>query len=118
LKVVAETIDELFSGDVAAFLTQTDAVFGDIRRLLDEHIQRLSSLELEILYWLAIEREPLSFALLQARMLSGTGRAETLEALEALRRRSLVEHGEAVATFLHIRDGSLFRRNAAPAVKL
>jgi WD40 repeat protein/transcriptional regulator with XRE-family HTH domain len=100
LRVVAESIDELFAGDVDAFLTQTNAVFGDIRRLLDEHVQRLPPLELEILYWLAIEREPLSFAMLQARMLRGATRAETLEALEALRRRSLVEHGDKTATFV------------------
>jgi WD40 repeat protein/transcriptional regulator with XRE-family HTH domain len=99
LKVVARTIDELFDGDVDTFLTQTDAVFGDIRRLLDEHIQRLSPVEVEILYWLAIEREQLSLAMLRERQSSATGRAETLEALDALNRRSLVEHGDAAATF-------------------
>jgi WD40 repeat protein len=102
LKVVAETIDELFAGDVEAFLaqTRTDTVFGDIRRLLDEHVRRLSLLELDILYWLAIEREPQSLAMLHAHELSLTSRAETLEALEALRRRSLVERGDASATFV------------------
>jgi WD40 repeat protein/DNA-binding XRE family transcriptional regulator len=99
LKVVARTIDELFAGDVDAFLSQTDAVFGDIRRLLDEQIRRLSPLELEILYRLAIEREQLSLAMLRDRQFSAAHRAETLEALEALSRRSLVERGEAAATF-------------------
>src|SRR5262249_17149258 len=100
LKVVAETIDDLFAGDVDAFLAQTDAVFGDIRRLLDEHVQRLSPLELDILYSLAIEREPVSLATLRTTDVGGGTRADIIEAVEALRRRSLVERGDAAATFM------------------
>jgi WD40 repeat protein/transcriptional regulator with XRE-family HTH domain len=99
LKIVAETIDDLFGGDVEAFLTQTEAIFGDIRRLLDEQLERLSALETEVAYWLALEHEPVTFASLLACAAPRASRGETLEALESLRRRSLVERGEAEATF-------------------
>jgi WD40 repeat protein/transcriptional regulator with XRE-family HTH domain len=99
LKIVAETIDQVFGGDVEAFLAQTEAIFGDIRRLLDEQWERLSPLEMEVAYWLTLEREPVTFASLQARAAPRAGRGATLEALEALRRRSLVERGEAAPTF-------------------
>src|SRR5262249_43561946 len=35
LKVVAETIELIFGGDVEAFLSETEPVFGDIRSLLE-----------------------------------------------------------------------------------
>jgi DNA-binding SARP family transcriptional activator len=60
LKLVAETIQELFAGDAAAFLAAEVIIFDDIRAVLDQQFSRLSPLEQEILVWLAIEREPLS----------------------------------------------------------
>jgi len=34
--------------------------FGDIRELLEQQFERLSDQEKEIMYWLAINREPVS----------------------------------------------------------
>jgi transcriptional regulator with XRE-family HTH domain len=47
LKVVGETILELFGGDIGAFIEETGAasIFGGIRRLLDEQIERSSGIE-------------------------------------------------------------------------
>jgi len=60
LKVVGESIREVFGGDVGAFLDEsgTGAVFGGIRRLLAEQIERGSALEQKMLRVLAVEREP------------------------------------------------------------
>jgi WD40 repeat protein/DNA-binding XRE family transcriptional regulator len=105
LRVVGETIEAVFDGDIAAFLAQDTAVFGDILHLLDEHVARLSALERSVLTWLAVEREPVSFAALAADLLPpllfhpanrpdwapGVTRGELVEAVEALRRRSLLE---------------------------
>ncbi len=61
LSVVGETIATVFGGDIAAFLAQEVAVFGGIRQLLDEQVERLSALEQAMLAWLAVEREPVGF---------------------------------------------------------
>jgi WD40 repeat protein/transcriptional regulator with XRE-family HTH domain len=99
LKIVADTIAEIFGGDIEAFLSQTVAVFGDIRRLLDGHLERLSSLELEILYRLAIEREPVALADLLSEVSRRASHGEAIEAIEALRRRSMIERGDTAASF-------------------
>jgi hypothetical protein len=57
LKLVAETIREIFGGDIAAFLAEETAIFGGIRELLAQQFERLSTLEQDLMYWLAVERE-------------------------------------------------------------
>src|SRR5947209_614577 len=60
LKIVAQTIVELFGGEIAPFLEQGEVVFGGVRELLDEQYARLSALEQSVLLWLAILREPVN----------------------------------------------------------
>ena len=91
LKMVSATIEDLFAGSIAEFLRQDRAVFGDIRDLLDRQFERLSALEQEIMYWLAIAREPLSLLALQSNFVVQTSSIKLLEALESLSRRSLIE---------------------------
>ncbi|HMA34253.1 MAG TPA: helix-turn-helix domain-containing protein [Chloroflexia bacterium] len=97
LQVVGETISVMFGGAIAAFLGQETAVFGGIRQLLDEQLARLSPLEHALLYWLAIEREPVRFAALLADLGPEVARSAVLEALEALDRRSLLERASGGA---------------------
>src|SRR5205807_5227116 len=59
--------------------------------LLDQQFGRLSGLEEEIMYWLAVEREPVSLNDLQANILHSVSRRGLLEALDSLRRRSMIE---------------------------
>ena len=91
LKIVATTIGELFNGRVAEFVKQKMLVFGDIKDLLEEPFNRLSDLEREIIYWLAISRKPISLATLQSDMMLPVLMPELLEALGSLGRRSLLE---------------------------
>ncbi len=91
LKIVSTTIQELFNGNIAEFLAENTVVFGDIRDLLDQHFNRLSNLEEEVMYWLAINREPVSIAELKEDIISPVASAKLLEALESLGRRSLIE---------------------------
>ena len=51
----------------------------------------LSALEQTLAYWLAVEREPVPPEEVAASLGPGVGPGEVLEALEALRRRSLLE---------------------------
>lgn len=91
LKVVATTIQDLFDGNITQFLNQENAVFGDIRDILDQQFERLSDLEKEIMYWLAIAHEPISIAQLQEDLVLPVSPIKLLEALESLSRRSLIE---------------------------
>ena len=91
LKVVATTIKDLFDGKICEFLQQETAVFGDIRDLLEQQFERLSDLEKDILYWLAINREPVKLSELREDIVSPVPPQNLLEALESLLRRSLIE---------------------------
>ncbi|MCC5631922.1 AAA family ATPase [Nostoc sphaeroides CHAB 2801] len=91
LKIVATTIQDVFNANICEFLKQDTAIFGNIRELLDQQFSRLSNLEKNIMYWLAINREPVSLSELQADILSPIQTRKLPEALESLLRRSLIE---------------------------
>lgn len=93
LKIIATTIQELFDGDISQFLEQSTLIIGDILpNLLNEQFQRLSSLEKEILYWFAIENQPISLSELRGDMqFSVSSSSQLIPALESLKRRSLLE---------------------------
>jgi WD40 repeat protein len=99
LKIVAQTIDDLFGGEIALFLSQHTFVFGNIAQLLAEQFARLSAIEQTVLLWLAILREPVTIERLLAMLGTPLPRMQVLEALEALRRRSLVERGKQPGSF-------------------
>ncbi|MCL4299146.1 MAG: helix-turn-helix domain-containing protein [Anaerolineae bacterium] len=97
LKLVGERIRELFGGEIGLFLEETGAgsVFGSIRQLLAEQVGRSSTPEQQVLRVLAVAREPVRLPDLLAALSLRAGRGAVLEAVEALRRRSLVERAEA-----------------------
>src|SRR5258708_28924423 len=99
LKVVAATIRDLFGGNITEFLSQGIILFGDTRGLLDQQFEQLSASEEAILSWLALAREPLALGDLVQESISPLPGKELLEALGALRRRSLLERGEAGGVF-------------------
>jgi WD40 repeat protein/transcriptional regulator with XRE-family HTH domain len=91
LKVVSESIQEVFEGNIARFLEEEVIAFGDINDLLDMQFHRLTASEREIMYWLAIEREAASLDSLRGDLVYPVSTGTQLEALDSLRRRSLVE---------------------------
>jgi len=99
LKIVAQTIVELFGSEIAPFLEQGEVVFGGVRELLGEQFARLSAAEQTVLLWLAILREPVSIEELLAVLGTPLPRAQVLDAVEALRRRSLIERGHRRGSF-------------------
>jgi WD40 repeat protein/transcriptional regulator with XRE-family HTH domain len=99
LKIVAEFILEVFNGQIGAFLKSSRMVFGDITDLVNEQFERLSDLEKQVMFWLAIEREPVPLEALAADLLQPEPDKDLLEALSSLRRRSLLEVGEPASVF-------------------
>lgn len=102
LKVVGTTVKDLFLGSIRDFIDHETAVFGDIRDLLEQQFERLSSVEQEIVYWLAINREPLTIADVRADMVTTVPKLALLEGLESLSRRSLVERDESRFTLQNV----------------
>ncbi|WP_250125218.1 NB-ARC domain-containing protein [Chroococcidiopsis sp. CCMEE 29] len=98
LKIVATTIHDLFDSNISNFISQGTVVFGDIQNLLDQQFSRLSKLEAEIMYWLAINREPVAITELKNDLILPILPSQLIEALEFLERKSLIEKGVALFT--------------------
>src|SRR5260221_5297360 len=99
LKIVAQTIVELFDGEIAPFLEQGEVIFGGVCALLAEQFARLSPVEQTVLLWLAMLREPVGIDELLSALGAPLPRVQVLEAVEALRRRSLIERGKLRGSF-------------------
>ncbi|MBD1828930.1 NB-ARC domain-containing protein [Microcoleus vaginatus GB1-A2] len=94
LKIVASGVTDFFDSSISRFLEflkQGSFIFDDIRDLLERQFQRLSDIEQEIMYWLAINREPVLLEELQEDFVSPISTSELLQALVSLQRRSLIE---------------------------
>jgi WD40 repeat protein/serine/threonine protein kinase len=102
LKLVAETVRELFFGDITEFLEEEDTLFGGVRDLVAQQFDRLSELEQELLIWLAVEREAVGPDQLQANIFCSISRRELLQTLRNLHRRSLLEHAEKGFTLQNV----------------
>ena len=94
LKLIAPIIQDCFEGQIAPFLDvihQGHYLFGDIQDLLKGQFERLSSLEQQVMTWLAIHREPVALNHLRSRLIPTLPLGNLLEALASLERRSLIE---------------------------
>lgn len=91
LKIVAATICLTFGGNVSQFLQQQTVAYGGIWDLLDQQFDRLSQLEQQVMYWLAIEREWTSFAELHKNWIPPIAQRQLIAAVESLQGRSLIE---------------------------
>jgi WD40 repeat protein len=102
LNIVASAIEEVFDGNLSVFLDafqqQGCFIFDGIRELLASQFDRLTPLERELMYWLAIEREPVNLEQLIEDFVSPVSISELLPALASLQRRSLVEKTENAFT--------------------
>ncbi len=65
LQIVSTIIKDLFNGRVSEFLSQQTIVLGELSDLLEQQFKRLSGLEKEIMYWLAINCQPVFLSQLQ-----------------------------------------------------
>ena len=94
LKLVAAATQELFNGTIAEvfkYAQQGVLVFEHIRELLEGQFNRLSAVELEVMYGMAISREPVSLAELEKDIVTVASKRKLLEAMNSLLIRSLIE---------------------------
>ncbi len=94
LKIISTTIHELFDGSVTDFLGYDTLVIGDINDLLYQQFQRLSELEKDIMYSLAIEQEPVPLSKLKKQLFIPILPSDLLVTLESLSQRSLIEKSQ------------------------
>jgi hypothetical protein len=94
LKMVAAGTQELFNGKIAPVLEYVKhgiLIFDDIRDLLERQFQRLSATEEEVMYWLAINREPVTIADLASDIVTSSSQRQLPPAIKSLLQRSLIE---------------------------
>ena len=92
IKLAATTIKNIFGGDIDAFLVQGNTVFSDLWNLLDRQFDRLSPLQQQIMYGIAINQERATPANLKAEISPQVSGRQLMEALESLAERSLIEN--------------------------
>ena len=91
LELAAATIKQTFKNNVELFLKTNKLVIDNIQSLLDAQFQRLSPLEISLMYWLAIYREPATIEELETDDLSRLSTRKIISALDSLRDRSLLQ---------------------------
>jgi WD40 repeat protein len=84
LELAARHIKKVFSGNISRFLKEGKQVFGKLHDLLDWHFNRLSTNEKEIMYWLAINREPVTLSELKDDIVSPLAKEQVPETLDSL----------------------------------
>jgi WD40 repeat protein len=91
IKIAATTIRDLFDGSVSGFLAEGVILCNGIEALLAQQFARLSEIEQQVMYWLAIGREAVSIAELLADFIPSGCQAQVMSALQSLDRQSLIE---------------------------
>lgn len=99
LKLVVQPVREIFGGRLDLFLESEGWRFGGVQNLLQEHFARLSKVEEDILYWLALSREPLALEALHERSILQLNLQTFADGLQALLKRFLVELSEDKSGF-------------------
>lgn len=90
LTLVSQKINREFEGKISRFLQQDNFRHDDLSKLWDDHIERLSGLELEILDIIANFSESASFLKLRKHISLSVSSHEIIDALGSLARRSLL----------------------------
>ncbi|MCM1983580.1 DUF1822 family protein [Lyngbya confervoides] len=90
LTAVSSLSHTLFNGKVSAFLQHQTFVFGEINHQLQRSFSRLSPLEKEVLFFLALQGEPLSFLMIESGLTIAISGRDLFEVLASLRSRSLI----------------------------
>ncbi len=91
IKIIAQTIAEIFDGNIARFMDQKIATFGALENLISDQFLRLNGVEKSILFWLVINRRPVSIEDILSDIAAIENKADVLNALSSLQRRSFIE---------------------------
>lgn len=88
LNIIVSSIQDLFNGSVAQFLSYSSLFLGDLEPILKEHYRRLSQCEKSIMEWLANQETAVDISSKPADFLSDS---DFLRAIQSLRKRNLIE---------------------------
>jgi len=106
LEVIAEAIQDILGGNLSRFVEEYLNLglvrFTEINNLLERQFSRTSPSEQQIMYWLAINYEPVSDLELREDIILPQIRQELLESLASLNRRSLIENTQLGYTQLPV----------------
>lgn len=95
IDLAARHIKSVYSENIIEFLKNGQPIFQDVRDLLDWHFERLSHAEREILYWLAVNRRPMSLIELQRFLVSHISKRDSSSVLQNLQMRIPLERSKA-----------------------
>ncbi|WP_199299220.1 NB-ARC domain-containing protein [Trichocoleus desertorum] len=91
LELAAKHIRDVFCGSISEFLKYGKPIFHDLQDLLGWYFQRLTDQEIEVIYWLVINREPVAIAQLSEDLLSPISKEQLPTTLQSLQRRLALE---------------------------
>jgi GTPase SAR1 family protein len=91
LNIISTIIQDLFGSNVPEFLNQNTLVITGFTDILDQQFNRLSSLEKQVAYWLAIHCHPVALSQLQTNLGFSVKKSQLIEALQSLVWRSFIE---------------------------
>ena len=128
LILAASNVAELYGGDLQSFLDEKTIIFDDIEDVLVQQFARLATAAQQVLFWLAVEREPITIATLCSDLFQARDQ-EVRKAVAALQHRFLIVRQPAgftlqnvvleyltdrlVATVIHELTAELRPQNAA-----
>ena len=106
LDLVRGEIKEGLGGNLSNFvknyLRSEQVKINKITRLLESQFDRISTSEQQIMYWLAINREPVSDLELKEDIIDCEAKKELIQSLASLKRRSLIKNTELGYTQLPV----------------
>jgi WD40 repeat protein len=91
LNLVSTCIQEVFGGNMTDFLSEGAPIFHGVAEMLNEQFDQLADVEQSILYWLAINREPVLMEELLSDIIPSLSQITLQNALQHLIRRSLIQ---------------------------
>jgi WD40 repeat protein len=91
LKIAATSIRDLYGGNVNQFLASGITLFNGISNLLSQQLKRLSDLQNQVMYWLAIHRESISLTELHSTFTPSIPKLKVMKVLESLVNCNLIE---------------------------
>ena len=98
LKLIVHRIVDDYQGRISHYFAEEGDItlneYPELHELIDNQFKRLSPLEQQLIYWLAIEREAVSMQELRDNFIQPITKGKTLVALDVLQSRSLLERSE------------------------
>ncbi|HIK10145.1 MAG TPA: NACHT domain-containing protein [Oscillatoriaceae cyanobacterium M33_DOE_052] len=98
LRIISATIAEIFNNRASEFLRHNTIFLGGITEVLDQQFERLSDVEIKLLYQLAISGEPLDIeGLREGLAAAALSTSQLMAALQSLAWRSLIEKNSSTS---------------------